>query len=219
MSEDSEEQAPNAKDQTATHKMVPGFTVEKPSCKFTVTSVENDKVRFSYESPSGTVRSSLPLNTFRKMVGTEGAVAQYQPSLATNTEPRAAIEEFSPEDLAEFRRLEAMYRSLSQGDRYYIVSRWDDEQGLEPTYKRENYRNEVPRRVRRRNFWTVVALIPASAFILWIGRLVQADRERYEDSFVLDSLRERSTNIPALKSAIDEADREYRELIESQRPE
>src|SRR3954462_8642922 len=105
MIEDREEQAPNAEDQSATHEIVPGLTVEKPSGKFTVTSVENDKVRFSYESPSGTVRSSLPLNIFRKMVGTEGAVAQYKPSLITNTEPRAAIEEFSPEELAEFRRL------------------------------------------------------------------------------------------------------------------
>src|ERR1700730_5047081 len=115
MSEDFA-QATKAGDPSAAPQIVPGFTVEKPSGKFTVTSVENEKVRFSCESPGGTVRKgSLPLNTFRKMAGTEGAVAQYKPSLTTNTERGARLEEFSPKDLADFQRQKALCRSLSEG--------------------------------------------------------------------------------------------------------
>lgn len=127
--------------------------------------------------------------------------------------------EFSAEDSAEFERLDRLYRGLSKGDRLYIVSRWDDEQGLEPTYKRQNFRDEASLRAKRRRLWMMVGLIPGALVLLWIGQLISADTQRHEDSFVLDELRERSSSDPGLKSAIDEADRAYREWIESQRPE
>lgn len=67
--------------------------------------------------------------------------------------------------------------------------------------------------------WAILALIPAALFWWWLSNLIERDSQRNEDSYVLDSLRAHSKDNPALKSAIYQADREYQELIESERPE
>jgi hypothetical protein len=128
-------------------------------------------------------------------------------------------DEVSAEDLAEFERLEALYRRLSEGDRYYVVSRWDGEQGLEPTHERINRRNHAPYRQRSRRFWTAIAVIPTLLVLNWIGGLIRADNQRQADSFVLDSLRERSAVNPALKSEIAAGERDYQEYLENLRSE
>jgi hypothetical protein len=64
-----------------------------------------------------------------------------------------------------------------------------------------------------------VALIPAILFWWWLSGLIQRDSKRNADSNVLDILRDHSKENPGLKSAIDQADKEYQEYIESQRPE
>lgn len=209
----------------------PGTVFRTDVAKFTVTSVEAGRVRFSQERPDGTVtKGSLPLGTFKKMVASHAQDGQPPselsaevprdfPPLTQRDPPGKVAEEFSAEDIAEFERLESLYEKLSETDRYYIVSRWDEQQHLEPTHQRVNYRNLAPLRARRRQFWSIVALVLAAFFVLWIGRLIEADHQRQEESFVLDLLRERSQRDPALKSAVEAADREYQELIESQRPE
>jgi len=128
-------------------------------------------------------------------------------------------EGFSDEEMAEFQRLSCLYSGLSDSERYYVVSRWDDEQGLEPTYKRQNFRDASRFRARRRRLWMIVALIPGTLVLIWIGQVISASTQRNEDSFVLDQLRERSNADPVLKSAIEDADRAYQEWIESQRPD
>lgn len=129
---------------------------------------------------------------------------------------RGTAQEFSAEEIAECERLDRLYGELSERDRLFIVSRYDDEQGLEPTYKRKNFRDEAPLRARRRRFWMIVGLIPGISLLLWIGKLIRADSQHREDSFVLKELRERSNRDPGLKSVIDEADQEW---IESERPD
>src|SRR6266566_445748 len=114
-------------------------------------------------------------------------------------------EEWTDEDVANLDRLEVMYRGLSENDRYYIVSRWDKEQGLEDTFKRQQAKHEAPERASRRKRWIIIAIIPALFILNWIGGLVRAERHRNADSFVLDQLREHSKNNDALKTAIADA--------------
>ena len=58
------------------------------------------------------------------------------------------MHEATDEELGEYQRLDELYAKLSETERHYIVSRWDDEQGLIPTYQRENYRNSAAFRAR-----------------------------------------------------------------------
>ena len=119
----------------------------------------------------------------------------------------------SRKDMA-FDRLENLYRGLSEEERYYVVSRWDTEQRLQPTHERLKYRNAAPYRTRRRIFWGIAALIPVFLVCTWVVGLMRTDRHRQEDWFVLDHLRKQSKNNPALNSAIEEADGAYRGMIE-----
>ncbi len=125
-------------------------------------------------------------------------------------------DEPSRKDIA-FDRLESLYRGLSEEERYYVVSRWDIEQRLQPTHERLIYRNATPYRTRRRKFWGIAALIPVLLVCNWVGGLMRADRHRQEDSFVLDHLKKQSKNNLALKSAIEEANGAYQGMIEISR--
>jgi hypothetical protein len=193
MSEKFADEAPEPRDQSAASEIVPGLTVVKPSGKVTVTAVEGEEVRFRQESPDGTIKkSNLPLSLFKMMVAGEVAAGRYTLVPAIEIEQQAALAEFSAEDLAGFRRQDALYASLSEGDRAYVVARWDQDQGLELLSTRLQYKSDAPGRQRRRRMWTTLALIPAVLFCWWLSNLMDRDRKRSEDSYVLDSLREHS---------------------------
>ena len=123
-------------------------------------------------------------------------------------------DEPSHKDIAALDRLESLYRGLSEEERYYVVSRWDTEQRLQPTHERLNYRNAAPYRGRRTKFWGIAALIPVLLVCNWVAGLMRADRHRQEESFVLDYLRKQSKNNLTLKSSIEEADGAYQGMIE-----
>jgi hypothetical protein len=138
-----------------------------------------------------------------------------QPNRPAHEEAERAIEAMN----ADAERLDGLYSKLSEGDRYYIVSRWDEEHGLIPTYKRQNYKNDVASRARQRKVWIVVACVPAFFVVQWISGMMHRDNVRDENSFVLDSLRTHSQTNQPLKSAIEQADRDYHDYLESIRPE
>jgi len=126
-------------------------------------------------------------------------------------------DERSSKDIAAVDRLGSLYQGLSEEERYYVFSRWDTEQRLKPTHARSKYGNDAPYRTRRRKFWAIAALISVFLVCYWVGGLKRSDRQRQEDSFVLDHLRERARNNPALKSSIEEAEGEYQGMIEISR--
>jgi hypothetical protein len=212
----------DAEDQVS---VLPGDTFERPQGgHYRVTDTKNNRIQYHLILPDGTVKPPVwvPISVFQRGAGrrpiveppTAAKPAEQPDRPAERSEKRT--EEFSAEEIAEFQRLDQLYRRLPKGDRWYIVDRWDQEQGLESPNERLNYRRDTPRRLRRRNFWYIAALIAGALFAVWLGNLMDRDhKRRSEDSYLLDSLREHAKNNQALKSAIDEVDREYQELIES----
>jgi hypothetical protein len=208
MSEEFADQTTKAQDGIAIPEIVPGFTVEKPSGKYTVTAVVDGRVKFERKQADGTInKGTLPQSIFTQMVIAGEAASRYGRAPAIDTARQRGLDELSVEDLADFRRLDALYRSFSEGDRLYIIDRWDREQGMDPPHKRLEHQRNAPRRQRRRRIWTILALIPAALFCWWFSDLLDRDRKRSEDSYALDRLRERAKANPALKSEIDETDR------------
>ena len=221
MSENLGDKTLGAAEQSAAPEIVTGMKFSISTGNGIVTNLlPGERVCFEIETRSGPRDGTLPLALFQRMVAGESASCQNEPPPGSEAAGQQIdLDEFDPEELADQQRLESLYRSLPEGDRIYVVERGDRERGLESPRKRLDYKGETAARQRRRRMWTIFALIPAMLFSWWISGLLERDRERNNDSHVPDILRDHSKNNPILKSAIDEADEEYRKLIESQSPE
>ena len=218
-------------------KFTKGQTIEANESIYTIWRIaKNGDITVKANTPEGEFTDTIPEKAFRELIAPalEGTpttpgreVSQRPPTTAqaagvpkcTTPQLSAFTEEFSDEDIAECRRLDALHRSLSKSDRLYIVERWDDEQGLESPHKRLEHKRAAPVRLRQRRTWAILALIPAILFWWWLSGLIQRDSKRNTDSNVLEILRDHSKDNPGLKSAIEQADKEDQEYIESQRPE
>lgn len=128
--------------------------------------------------------------------------------------------EFSPEEIAELDRLDTLYDKLSEEELSHIVWRWDDANGLEPACDRLKRRGEAPLRAWRRKFWTTIAVLLAVILYFWIGRnYVDGYNEGQVALYEMNYLREKAPKNPTIRTAIEEAERDYAEWLESQRPD
>lgn len=125
----------------------------------------------------------------------------------------------SPEEIAEFSRLEKLYRGISEDDRFYIVDRWDREQELESPHRRLRYKRNAPHRKLKRNILTVLAWISVLMLLWWVSNRIQKNEEVDHASFVLEKLKEQSTGNTVVKSALDTAEAQYDEWQEEKRIE
>jgi hypothetical protein len=189
---------------SATPEISSGATFENIIGKYTVTAVEDEKVTFDKEMPDGMVIKGvrLPIRVFRSIVSPATEAEQVKAARRAPTPvrsephnetkiPAAGVkpEEFSPEEIAEFQRLNKTYRGLSDEDRPYIVQRWDEEHGLDSPYHRLEYKRFAPERLRRRRTRMILALVPVLMFCWWLSNLLDRDSKRNDDSYVLHILR------------------------------
>lgn len=124
------------------------------------------------------------------------------------------MSEPTPEEIADASRMGGIYNRLSSKDLFYIVSRWDEEQGLEPTFERLNYRDGSGYRRKRRRTLIAAAVVPVLFAVWWIGNLSQTNNDRAFDSYVLDYIREHYKGDMAVQAAIQAAERDYQEYLD-----
>jgi hypothetical protein len=126
----------------------------------------------------------------------------------------------TPEEISKIQNLDRIYRDLGPDGRYYVVSRWDREEGLQPTDERLNYRDHAPLRRRQRRIWTAFAVVAALLLWWWHDRYVLDYQRGQAARYVLNLMKERSQKEnPELKNAITQAEREYTDYLESLREE
>lgn len=146
----------------ATLVVAKGSIFETPRGRYTVSGVNRKgMVDFQVDTRGRKMKGTLPIARFQDLIATSTpptkeviqrtSALPEAAELPTESRPHARLgtrTEDVTEETAEFRRLDALYRGLSESDRYYIVERWDHEQGRDLPYKRLQYKREARSRQR-----------------------------------------------------------------------